>query len=162
MNAPISSSRKSETNRRNARQSTGPRTVAGKAAASLNAIKHGLNTSVPAYMVRACEGQYGDLLNHVRATSATIDGSDLVYAIAARNRLRDHRAKVMQGMVEAGLSDERIDIAALRVALMQLGRLETYERKALFRLGRLLEDRRQGSYGKTKPRVRAGRPKSEG
>ena len=141
LKASTSPSRKSTANRRNAQKSTGPRTTAGKAAASLNAIKHGLNTPVPAYMVRACEGQYGDLLNHVRATSATIDRSDLVYAVAARARLRGHRAELMQTIVEAGLSDDAVDIDALRLALAQLGRLEIYERKSLSRLGRLLEDR---------------------
>jgi len=134
-------SRKAAANRRNAQQSTGPRTAAGKAAASLNAVKHGLNTPVPLYMVRACEGQYGDLLNHVRATSAKVDPSDLVYAVAARARLRRHRAELMQTIVEAGLSGEIVDVDALRLALKQLVRLETYERKSLSRLGRLLEDR---------------------
>ena len=141
MTAATASPRKSSANRRNAQQSTGPRTAAGKAAASLNAVKHGLNTPVPVYMVRACEGQYGDLLNHVRAASATIDGSDLVYAIAARARLRGHRAEVMQTIVEAGLSDDLVDVGTLRLALAQLGRLETYERKSLSRLGGLLKGR---------------------
>lgn len=156
MKASTSSPRKSAANRRNAQEGTGPRTAAGKAAASLNAVKHGLNTPVPVYMVRACEGQYGDLLNYVRTTSATIDGADLVYAVAARARLRAHRAELMQTIVEAGLSDDVVDVAALTLALTQLGRLETYERKSLSRLGRLLEDR-QGRLGKTKPRTRAGR-----
>ena len=156
MKASTSSPRKSAANRRNAQESTGPRTAAGKAAASLNALKHGLNTPVPVYMVRASEGQYGDLLNHVQATSATIEGSDLVYAVAARARLRRHRAELMQTIVEAGLSDEIVDVDALSLALTQLGRLETYERKSLSRLGRMLEDR-QGHLGKTKPRARAGR-----
>ena len=141
MKASTSSPRKSAANRRNAEQSTGPRSAAGKAAASLNAVKHGLNTPVPVYMVRACEGQYGDLLNHVRATSATIDGSDLVYAVAARARLRGHRAELMQTIVEASLSDETVDVDALSLALAQLGRLETYERKSLSRLGGLLKGR---------------------
>ena len=139
MKSSISSPEKSAANRRNAQQSTGPRTAAGKAAASLNAVKHGLNTPVPVYMVRACEGQYGDLLNHARATSATIDPSDLVYAMAARARLRGHRAALMQTIVKAGLSDDLADVAALRLALTQLGRLETYERKSLSRLGGLLK-----------------------
>ena len=153
MKLEIATSRKSAANRRNAKQSTGPRTTAGKAAASLNAIKHGLNTPVPLYMVRAYEGQYGDLLNHVRATSATIDPSDLVYAVAARARLRGHRAGLMQTVVEAALSEDTVDIEALRLALTRLGRLETYERKSLSRLGRLLEDR-QGRLGETKPCAR--------
>ena len=139
--------RKISANRSNAQKSTGPRTVAGKSAASLNAVKHGLNTPVPDGMLRACEAQYGDLLNHVRATSATSDPSDLVYAVAARARLRGHRAELMQTIVEAGLAGETVDIAALRLAMTQLGRLETYERKSLSRLGRVLEDR-QGALAK--------------
>ena len=156
MIASATSPQKAAANRRNAQQSTGPRTAAGKAAASLNAIKHGLNTPVPVYMIRACESQYGKLLNHARATSATIDGSDLVYAVAARARLRVRRAELMQTIVEAGLSNDIVDVDALSLALSQLGRLETYERKSLSHLGRLLEDR-QGHLGETKPRARAGR-----
>lgn len=114
---------KAAANRRNAQQSTGPRTAVGKATASQNGIKHGLNTPVPLHIVRACEGQYGDLLSHVRATSATIEGSDLVCAVAAPARLRSHRAELMQIVVEAGLSEDAEDIAALRLALTQLGRL---------------------------------------
>ena len=38
----MTSSRQRDANRRNARRSTGPRTVAGKAAARLNARRHGL------------------------------------------------------------------------------------------------------------------------
>ena len=155
MTASGTTARKAAANRRNAQQSTGPRTAVGKAAASLNAIKHGLNTPVPLHIVRACEGQYGDLLNHVRATSAAIDPSDLVYAVAARARLRSHRAELMQIVVEAGLSDDAVDIAALRLAPTQLGRLETYERKSLSRLGRLLKDG-QRPLGETKPRLLAG------
>lgn len=91
-------------------------------------------------MVPACEGQYSELLHHVRARSATIEEADLVYAVAARVRLRGHRAELMQTIVEAGLSDEIVDVDALRLALTQLGRLVTYERKSLSRLARLLED----------------------
>ena len=156
MTSSPATSRKLAANRRNAQRSTGPKTAAGKSIAKLNALKHGLNTPVPPYMVLACESQYRDLLNHVRATSTTIDGSDLVYAVAARARLRSHRAELMQTIVEAGLSEDAVDLDALRLALTQLGRLETYERKSLSRLGRLLEDR-QGRFGETKPRAPAGR-----
>jgi hypothetical protein len=51
---------------------------------------------------------YDDLLNHVRATSATIDGSDLVYAVAAPARLRRRRAELMQMVVEAGLPGDML------------------------------------------------------
>src|SRR5260221_10081727 len=42
------SARKCHANRANARASTGPRTVAGKASAARNALRHGLNLSVMA------------------------------------------------------------------------------------------------------------------
>jgi len=38
----MTSNRKAEANRRNARKSTGPKTPEGKAAVRLNALKHGL------------------------------------------------------------------------------------------------------------------------
>ena len=143
MKSGLASSRKSAANRRNAQWSTGPKSAAGKSIAKLNALKHGLNTPVPDYMVRACADRYRELLDHVREPSDKADGGgDLVYVLAARARLRGHRAELMQTIVEAGLSDDIVDVAALHLALAQLGRLETYERKSLSRLARLLEDRR--------------------
>jgi hypothetical protein len=43
----MSSSQKIEANRRNAQKSTGPRTLSGKAIASMNSLKHGLCSSKP-------------------------------------------------------------------------------------------------------------------
>jgi len=43
----MSSDRKVAANRRNAQKSTGPRTLSGKAIASMNALKHGLCTRKP-------------------------------------------------------------------------------------------------------------------
>ena len=80
----------------------------------------------------------------------------LFRSVAARARLRGHRAELMQTIVEAALADDIVDVDALRLALVHLGRLENYERKSLSRLGRLLEDR-QGRLGETKPRVRGDR-----
>jgi hypothetical protein len=42
-----------EANRRNARKSTGPKTAAGKAASSRNALTHGLTASIADVEVRA-------------------------------------------------------------------------------------------------------------
>ncbi len=142
MKSRLATPRKSAANRRNAQWSTGPKTAAGKSIAKLNALKHGLNTPVPDYMVRACADQYRELLDHVGEPSAEADGwGDLVYALAVRARLRGHRAELMQTVVEASLSEDIVDFAALRLALTQLGRLETYERKSLSRLGGLLKGR---------------------
>ena len=148
--------RKAAANRRNAQASTGPKTAAGKSIARLNAIRHGLNTPVPDYMVQACADQYRALVGDVRVTSDPADGPDLVYALAAHARLRAHRAELMKSILEAGRSDDGKAGETLRQAVVQLGRLHGYERKSLSRLGRLLEDR-QGCLGETKPRVRGDR-----
>ena len=50
-------------------------------------------------------------------------------------------AERMQTIFQAGLSDETVDVDALRQALTPLDSLETYERESLSRLARLLEDR---------------------
>jgi hypothetical protein len=50
-------------------------------------------------------------------------------------------AERMQTIFQAGLSDEIVDVDALRLALTPLDSLETYERESLSRLARLLEDR---------------------
>lgn len=134
-------SRKAAANRRNAQNSTGPRTTAGKSIARLNAIRHGLNTPVPDYMVQACADQYRALVDHVRPTSDPAEGSDLVYALAAHARLRAHRAELMKSILEAGRSDEETAGETLRQALVQLGRLHGYERKSSSRLGGLLKNR---------------------
>lgn len=140
MRPSLKKGRKSAANRRNAQLSTGPRTAAGKSAASLNALKHGLNTPVPDYMLRACRGQYGDLINHAGPAGPDED-ADLVYALAARARLPAHRARLMQTIVAFSGSEDGATAQDLTAALAQLGRLHTYERKSLSRLASLLKDR---------------------
>lgn len=55
--------------------------------------------------------------------SPRLPGRRLPSPVEARARLRSHRAKLMQIVVEAGLSGTAVDIAALRLALNQPGRL---------------------------------------
>jgi len=107
----------------------------------LNAIRHGLNTPVPDYMVQACADQYRALVDHVRPTSDPAEGLDLVYALAVHARLRARRAELMKSILEAGRSDEETAGETLRQALVQLGRLHGYERKSSSRLGGLLKSR---------------------
>ena len=135
----MASPRKSAANRRNARSSTGPRTAVGKAMASLNARKHGLNTPVPDFMLQACRGEFKTLLDFARSRSSSGDPADILYALAAYARLRDRRASLMQTLVSAGASGDIDAEDTLNEALVQLGRLETYERKARSRLAGLLD-----------------------
>lgn len=132
---------KAASNRRNAQKSTGPRTAAGKAVARLNALRHGLNTPVPDYVVQACADGYRDLVDHARAGPDPAAGPDLVYTLAAHIRLRAHRAELMTSILEAGASNDPSAWSDLDQALDQLGRLYGYERKSASRLGGLLKHR---------------------
>lgn len=135
----MTSLKKLAANRRNAQSSTGPRTAAGKAAASLNARRHGLNTPVPDDLFQACLDQHKALLDFARVRSHDEDLSDLIYALAARDRLRQHRAGLVEVIVTIGTADELAPGSdRVREALGQLRRLETYERKSRSRLASLL------------------------
>src|SRR5437870_5944624 len=50
---PVSSGRRTQANRSNARRSTGPRTEPGKSFSSRNAVKHGLAAGAGRYLMRA-------------------------------------------------------------------------------------------------------------
>ena len=65
----VASARKAEANRRNARASTGPRTVAGKARAAQNARRHGLN--LPA---RYDPSRSGGIVTLARAIAGPMPG----------------------------------------------------------------------------------------
>lgn len=131
--------RKAVANRENAKASTGPRTLAGKSIARLNARKHGLNTPVPEALMRATERDYGDLLKYVGASSQ-VDLLDLLNELANRTRLRERRADLMRAMVASDLRLAGPDTQRLGTILVQLRRLETYERKSQSRLATLLKN----------------------
>ena len=131
--------RKTSANRENAKASTGPRTLAGKSIARLNARKHGLNTPVPDALMRATERDYGDLLRHI-SPSSQVDLLDLLNELANRTRLRQRRAELMRAMVASSFLPAGPDARYLEATLVQLRRLETYERKAQSRLGTLLKN----------------------
>ena len=54
----MTSEKKTAANRRNAKKSTGPRSAAGKARASLNSIKHGLTAARPVILAGESEGEF--------------------------------------------------------------------------------------------------------
>ncbi|MEK7993363.1 MAG: hypothetical protein AAB403_06110, partial [Planctomycetota bacterium] len=63
----MSSQLKIETNRRNAQRSTGPRTDAGKAAASLNGATHGLASSRAIVLPEENRQEFQELLDGFRS-----------------------------------------------------------------------------------------------
>ena len=123
-------------NRTNARRSTGPRTKQGKATASRNAVRHGLNSAAP-------EGSAGyDAL--VRSLSAAFDTDEEAICTAAEAqdyliRIRRIKLQIFQSAIQQ--FSERTtgpqpaatcDVlgAALLSCEAQLRVLDDYERKA--------------------------------
>jgi hypothetical protein len=96
-----------------------------------------LNTPVPDYMLQACASEHEGLLDYVRARAAGSDLTDLVYALAAKMRLRRRRTELVQELVALADSVE-FSPDALCSHLIQLSRLETYERKTNSRIASLL------------------------
>ena len=75
----MTSERRIEANRRNAKKSTGPRTPAGKAAVALNGLKHGL-LSREALVPGECEAELVEFGKRLRAQLAPIGELELLLA----------------------------------------------------------------------------------
>jgi hypothetical protein len=126
-------------NRANAKLSTGPRTALGKAAASRNALKHGLSASnLPdaaawseiAALARQILGEKDPTLLPLAHTVAT--------AQSQLNRVRATRHAVMLEVYnEAAAISKSRGVQALAVAFGEvaktLARLDRYERRAISR-----------------------------
>jgi len=127
---------KQAANRRNAKLSTGPRTQKGRATSSLNAWKHGLNARIPTYVLEACGSRNSALVEFVRSAGSKIVFSDLVYALAYHERVKNRRREIVDIIVELS-EQEHSPPEHLLEYLEQLRRLESYERKSASRLGGL-------------------------
>jgi hypothetical protein len=127
-----------EANRANARRSAGPRTAAGKARASSNALRHGLNTPIEAdhpqlaiieaWALRFCNSQ-STPTRHARAAAlAQAELSRVRAAKATALRLAAER-------IEAAGADKpapkaTLTARALIASLPDLLKLDGYEQKA--------------------------------
>jgi hypothetical protein len=121
----MTSQRKIEANRRNAKRSTGPKTVLGKKRSRANALKHGL----AAAMLRPVEKPddrelYEALLGSGHSTSAQREQAlAIVEATSELEYVRSIRTKIVQSLddihfmccdlVDAVLSTERYERRAL-------------------------------------------------
>jgi hypothetical protein len=144
----MTSERQSHTNRRNATKSTGPRSVAGKAAVALNGIKHGL-LSRQVLIKGESEADLVGFGKRLRAQLAPVGELELLFAdriVSSAWRLRRALA------VEAALFDKEDtpDRAFAGYAAQKMAILSRYEStlerglfKALHELQRL-QAARQG------------------
>lgn len=116
----MASVRQIEANRRNAKRSTGPKTMGGKARSSRNALRHGLAGSC-----KRDDPEFTSLMNAIRAGLAHEMGAQTAEAVAhAKCDLRRVRA-VRQAMLADVLG------GATEAVRRRLKGLERYERNAL-------------------------------
>lgn len=133
---PVTSQRKIEANRRNAKRSTGPKTAEGKAASRRNAIKHGLASVVLREQI-----QDKTSLEAV-ATSVPSRPQQAEYicilaeATCELVRIRQIRTRLFESFEKTDLLSEGL--------LRSIARIDRYELRALSRrrkaMRRLLKD----------------------
>ena len=106
-------------NRANAQKSTGPRTPEGKAASSLNALKHGMDAASivipgedPAEYERIAAG-YREHFNQESALEE-FHVDNLIRCDWQKRRLQRTEAKLYRALLAEGTTPEDFDIAILR------------------------------------------------
>jgi|tagenome__1003787_1003787.scaffolds.fasta_scaffold19876571_2 hypothetical protein len=116
-------------NGRKSRQSTGPKSAAGKARSSRNALRHGLAVAVLADARRT--QQVEELVRVVLGSNPEKEYLGLAFGIAEAQvellRVREVRTKIMAGARQS-LADERVNDV-----ISELVACERYERRAFSR-----------------------------
>jgi len=117
--------------RRNAQKSTGPKTAAGKAAVARNARRHGLTLPVRADPILSREVETLARAIETSATGRPADAHGHAHACEAAEAMVDLRRvrEAKLPLVAALDADPRHAAGPLR----ELGRLDRYERRALWR-----------------------------
>ena len=122
----MTSSGKAETNRQNARKSTGPRTQRGKLRASRNALRHGL-----AAVADHVQSKDVDRLAAALAVFCTNVPAELIRAAAAAElqlrHVRKARANVGRDLLDALGVEPGKDGRAFLNLLVRYKRLDRYE-----------------------------------
>ena len=108
-----------DANRANAAKSTGPRTVAGKAASSMNALKHGVDAASivipgeePAEYESIATQYLRELAPHSAIEQFQVD--TIIRADWQRRRLMRSEAKLYRTLLAEGQAPEELDVNILR------------------------------------------------
>lgn len=133
----MATQRQIEANRKNAQKSTGPRSLAGKASSSRNAIKHGLASA--SLLDAQAAARLTLLEDALSKTYSRFRARQIASAELRLARIREVRTQAW-GAVEQALNKakKRDDVAGM---IAQSLRLDRYEKREVSRRKRLL-----GSY----------------
>ena len=127
----MTSQRRIDANRRNARRSTGPRTDDGKARSRLNAVKHGLSASLPALVDTPQARELAALLTQGTADPAAMTAAArLAVAEALLDRCRQVRASLAAPASVVGGTTNAEATVDLGEAVRAMAAIDRYERKA--------------------------------
>lgn len=123
----MTSQRQIEANRRNAKRSTGPKTLAGKSAVKKNALKHGLaSTSV------AIESEFVDYL---MASLSNGDQSERARIIATTTEVIMRVRQLCDQKLLAAFTGRE----PLEPTLKEVSRLRRYEKRAITKRRKAME-----------------------
>ena len=125
-------------NRSNGSLGRGPKTSAGKARASRNALKHGL--SIPINRDKTLRRQIEVLARILAQSEAGNVFGQARAAAEAEFELARARAVLEAVLTRAGITPECVEGTALIQVLPELQRLERYERRAFSKRMRALRD----------------------
>jgi hypothetical protein len=124
---PMTSKRKIEANRRNAKLSTGPKTARGKSSSCKNAFKHGL-ASLAHRPVERAEDE--ELLETLAPAGSCQEQRELAFRVLEATRSLDH-ARLVRAKVAGAFEGTSLDRGGVRNSI---SRIERYEVRAQARL----------------------------
>jgi hypothetical protein len=122
----VTSDRRRRANRANAKSSTGPKTVQGKARAARNAFRHGLNVSVSSYLEYAPEIE--SLAGQLAGVDADADLLELARRVSEAqvdlNRVRSVRRRLIISRLDPALAPAQEQKIQRGANAFQLGRMQ--------------------------------------